>query len=97
MADQAEAPVLRLYVAGEGPNSVRARANIVDLCDRHLQGAYSLEIVDVFDEPGRALEEGVLMTPMLVVASASPPRRVVGTLDETSVVLTALGLQIGGT
>lgn len=97
MPDTASVPVLRLYVAGEGPNSVRARANIVELCDRHLRNGYRLEVVDVFDEPERALQEGVLMTPMLVVASASPPRRVVGTLDETAVVLTALGIQIGAT
>lgn len=95
MPDTVVAPVLRLYVAGHGPNSVRARSNLRELCDRHLPDGYSLEVVDVFDDPGRALADGVLMTPMLVVASAEPPRRVVGSLDERDVVLSALGLQIG--
>ena len=95
MPDGVVGPVLRLYVAGHGPNSVRARANLRDLCDRHLPDGYSLEIVDVFDDPGRALAEGVLLTPMLVIASAQPPRRVLGSLDEPHVVLAALGLQAG--
>lgn len=95
MPDGVVGPVLRLYVAGNGPNSDRARTNLRDLCDRHLPDGYSLEIVDVFDDPGRALAEGVLLTPMLVIASAQPPRRVLGSLDEPNVVLAALGLQAG--
>ena len=83
---------LLLYVAGHGPNSQLAIANLRALCERHLPGTYHLEIVDVFDAPQRALADRVLLTPMLVLPPALEGRRIVGTLSEPAVVLDALGL-----
>jgi circadian clock protein KaiB len=49
--------------------------------------------VDVLREPMRALEDGVLMTPTLMVLSPRPVRRIVGTLSQTDTVLQVLGLK----
>jgi circadian clock protein KaiB len=86
---------LRLFVAGDGPNSVRALLNLTELCDRHLRGRHEIEVVDVLLEPQRALSEGVYLTPTLVKVSPDPVRRIVGSLSESRPVLEALGLAGG--
>ena len=85
--------VMQLYVAGGAPNSVAARANLEAICQRHLKGNYQLEIVDVFEQPLRALADGVIVTPSLIKLAPLPAARVVGNLSDTSKVLLALGLQ----
>ncbi|MEO8004310.1 MAG: circadian clock KaiB family protein [Betaproteobacteria bacterium] len=82
----------RLYIAGDAENSTRARANFLAICDEHLAGRYEVEIIDVFRHPGRALEDGILMTPTLVKLAPSPVRRIVGTLSHIEPVLQAFGL-----
>jgi circadian clock protein KaiB len=85
--------VMQLYVAGGAPNSVAARANLEAICRQHLKGNYQLEIVDVFEQPLRALADGVIVTPSLIKLSPPPAARVVGNLSDQSKVLLALGLQ----
>ena len=84
---------LRLYVAGEAQNSVRAVANLTALIRSRLKDRCSIEIVDVFREPKRALADGVFMTPTLVKLAPAPSQRIVGTLSVTQPVLQALGLE----
>jgi circadian clock protein KaiB len=84
----------RLYVAGDGPNSVQAVANLTVLCRAHLPDRHAIEVVDVFREPKRALAEGIFMTPTLVKLAPSPARRIVGTLSQTQTVLQTLGLDV---
>ena len=84
---------LRLYVAGDALNSVRAAANLAALCRTHLPDRHTIEIVDVYREPQRALADGILMTPTLLKLAPSPGRRIVGTLSQTQTVLEALGLE----
>lgn len=83
---------LRLYVAGELPNSLRARENLRQICEEHLDGRYTLEVVDFLEEPARALQDGVLVTPALVRLEPQPQRTVVGSLSDTAAVLMALDL-----
>ena len=82
----------RLYVAGDAPNSVQARANLQAFCQLYLPDRYEIETVDVFKEPRRALADGIFMTPTLVKLAPSPVRTIVGTLSQTPIVLTTLGL-----
>lgn len=85
--------VLRLYIAGRGPNSARAIANLQAISEEmSLDGLeWDIQLVDVFDEPLRALEDGILVSPTLVKL-APPPRTVmVGNLDDHEIVLQALG------
>jgi circadian clock protein KaiB len=90
---QADEPlVLRLYVAGDGPNSVAARANLKRLLGARHPSTYSVEIVDCLVEPLRAIEEGILVTPTLLRLSPPPRRTVVGALSESSQVVSALDL-----
>lgn len=85
--------VMRLYVAGSAPNSVQAIANLEAICRQYLKGNHQLEIVDVFEQPLRALADGVIVTPSLVKLSPPPAAQIVGNLSDRSKVLLALGLQ----
>jgi circadian clock protein KaiB len=83
----------RLYVAGDAPNSAQAIANLTALCKAYLKDRHSIEVVNVFREPKRALADGILMTPTLVKLAPTPaPKRIIGTLSQTQPVLQALGL-----
>jgi circadian clock protein KaiB len=83
----------RLYVAGDALNSTQAVANLNAICLAYLPGRHEIEVVDVFQEPKRALADGIMMTPTLVKLGPLPARRIVGTLSEEHSVLRALGLQ----
>jgi len=84
---------LRLYVAGDAPNSVHAIANLAAICQEHLASAFTLEIVDVLKSPLRALADGILVTPHLVKLSPAPATRIVGNLSDRASVLAALGIE----
>ncbi len=82
----------RLFIAADTQNSVQAASNLTAFCQEHLAGRHEMEYVDVFQEPNRALEEGIRMTPTLVKLSPAPVRRIVGTLADTRRVMETLGL-----
>lgn len=84
--------VLRLYVAGGAPNSMQAIANLEAVCAEHLKDGHRLEVVDVIEDPRRAMADGVLVTPSLIKLSPSPVARVVGNLSDRKRLLLALGL-----
>ena len=73
----------RLYIAGDGPNSMVAVTNLYAFCREHLPEQHEIEIIDVLREPKRALNEGVLLTPMLARVSPDPVRKIVGNLSRT--------------
>ncbi len=82
----------RLYVAGHAPNAVAALANLRAMCRARLVGRHTIEVVDVFVEPKRALAEGIFMTPTLMLVGTEPAVRVIGTLDNEVAMLHALRL-----
>lgn len=83
---------LRLYVAGDAPNSLLARDNLRTLLSAMPPDAVSLEVIDCLREPQRALRDGVLVTPTLVRMAPTPRRTIVGTLSDAARVVLALGL-----
>ena len=83
--------VLRLFVAGNEPNSVQAQTNLTNLCDTYLPGRYQLETVDVLRDFHAALRDNVLITPTLKVI-APVQATLFGNLSDTARVLAALQL-----
>lgn len=83
---------LRLFVAGDEPNSAQARALLERLCTEALAGRYEIHIVDVFENYRAALENQVVAVPTLIVESPPPIRYIVGSLSEEDKVRTVLGL-----
>jgi len=82
--------VLRLYVAGNAPNSLRAIANARAICDEHFPSAHVLEIVDLLDEPLRAVDDGIIVTPTLLRLQPIPVQRMIGSLSDWEQVLQIL-------
>jgi circadian clock protein KaiB len=83
----------RLYIADDTLNSRQAVLNLRAICNRHLPGRHKIELVDVFKEPDRAMEESIFMTPTLVKLAPGHVERIVGTLSQTDLVLQVLGLE----
>jgi circadian clock protein KaiB len=82
--------VLRLYVAGHAPNSLRAIANARAICDEHFASRHELEIVDLLEHPRRALADGIIAAPTLLKLLPLPVQRVIGDLSDTDQVLLML-------
>jgi circadian clock protein KaiB len=82
--------VLRLYVAGNAPNSLRAIANAKAICNEHFASGHELEIVDLLEHPKRALADGIIVTPTLLKLRPLPVQRVIGNLSDTSQLLLTL-------
>ncbi|RYF42690.1 MAG: circadian clock protein KaiB [Comamonadaceae bacterium] len=83
----------RLFIASGTPNSALATANLAALCKTQFANRCTIELVDVFAEPHRALSDGIFMTPTLVKLSPGPVGRCVGTLSDAPSVLAALGIE----
>ena len=84
--------VFRIYLACGAPNSVRALANLYALCHKHFPESHRIEVIDVLEEPLRALAEAILVTPTVVKASPAPEQQIIGNLSDEEEVLRALGL-----
>jgi circadian clock protein KaiB len=83
----------RLYIAGNAPNSVRAVANLRDICEEYLPDQHEIEIIDVLADPLRALTEGILLTPTLLKVAPPPGWQMAGDLSAKAHVLLALGMK----
>ncbi len=91
----ADTLVLRLYVTRGASNSLRAVANIHAILEQHFAGRYSLEVVDLIENPARAFADDILVTPTLIKLAPLPCTRLAGNLSRTDVVLEALTGQRG--
>jgi circadian clock protein KaiB len=85
--------VLRLYVTGASPNSARAIVNIKEICENYLKDRYTLQIIDVYQQPTLAKTEQIVALPLLVKVSPIPVRKLIGDLADKEKVLKILGLK----
>ena len=84
--------VLRLYVTGQTPRSLRAIQNIKRICEEHLSGRYDLEVIDIYQRPSLAKGEKIIAAPTLVKSLPAPIRRFVGDLSDSEKILFGLDL-----
>jgi circadian clock protein KaiB len=82
---------LRLYVVSGAPNSITARANLLEILAELEHDSYAVEVVDCIADPRRALADGIIVTPTLMKVAPEPRRTVVGTLSDRRSVLDVLG------
>jgi circadian clock protein KaiB len=82
--------LLRLYVAGQSPKSLRAFANLQRLCEVHLAGRYEIEVVDLVEHPSLARSDDILAIPTLVRRVPEPPRKIIGDLSDAERVVAGL-------
>jgi circadian clock protein KaiB len=84
---------LRLYVAGQTAKSVTAFANLKKLCEEHLAGQYSIEVIDLLKNPQLAAGDQIVAIPTLVRKLPEPVRKIIGDLSDTERVLVGLDLR----
>jgi len=89
-----EAFMLKLYVTGTTPKSVRAIANLKKICEEHLPGRYSLEVINLYEKPNLARGEQIIAAPTLIKKLPLPLRRVIGDMSDTEKVLVGLDLKV---
>ncbi len=84
---------LRLYIAGQTPRSVTALANLKQICEQHLAGRYTIEVVDLVENPHLARGDQILAIPTLVRKLPPPIRKIIGDLSNTERVLVGLVIE----
>jgi len=87
--------VLRLFTTGSTPRSTRALRNLRAICEALIKGRYRLEVIDIYQEPGRASEADIIAAPTVIKDEPQPPCRVVGDLSDRDKVVTNLNLATG--
>lgn len=87
-----KAYILKLYVAGNTPNSVRALKMLKNIMEQEFQGVYALKVIDVIKNPHLAEEDKILVTPTLAKVLPPPVRRIIGDLSDREKVLIGLNL-----
>jgi circadian clock protein KaiB len=87
---------LRLYVAGQTPKSLTAFSNLKKICEEHLSGRYSIEVVDLLKQPQLSKGDQILAIPTLVRKLPEPVRKIIGDLSDTERVLVGLDLLPAG-
>lgn len=84
--------LLRLYIAGQTPKSVRAINNLREICQTHLEGKYSIEVVDLMVNPEVGRTDQILAIPTLVRRLPAPLTKIIGDLSNVERVLVGLNI-----
>ncbi len=81
-----------VYVTDNTPRSRNAIDNLVDLCEAHFPGQYTIEVVDLLQAPERARADKIFAIPTIVRTAPEPARRVIGDLSDVARATTGLQL-----
>ncbi len=84
---------LRIYVAGETPKMREAIKNLEIICDEHLKGRFSIEIVDLMKNPQLAAGEQILAIPTVIRKLPEPVKRLIGDLSIKEKVIVGLDIR----
>ena len=90
--DDTERWNLRLYVAGETPKCVQAFQHLKQICEEHLQGRYTIEVIDLLKNPTLAQGDQIIAIPTLVRQLPPPVKKIIGDLTNTERVVVGLNL-----
>jgi circadian clock protein KaiB len=86
--------LLRLYVTGQTPRSVKSVENLKRFCEKHLKDQYEMEVIDIYQQPALASENQIIAAPTLIKRLPLPLRRLVGDFSNQDRVLSGLDLKI---
>lgn len=85
--------VLRLYIAGTSSRSLTAIQNARQICDEYLKDRYTLEVIDIFQQPALAKDDQIIAVPTLIKKLPAPLRRFIGDLSDRKVLIVGLDLK----
>jgi circadian clock protein KaiB len=84
---------LRLYVAGQTSNCIKAFANLKKICEQELKGRYKIEVIDLLENPTLAKGDQIIAIPTLVRKLPVPVKKIIGSLQNTERVMVGLDLR----
>jgi len=67
--------------------------NIRKICEEHLKGRYTLDIIDLYEKPTLAKGEQIIAAPTLIKKLPLPLRRFIGDMSQTEKILVGLYLR----
>jgi circadian clock protein KaiB len=73
--------------------SKRAIENLHDICEEHLTGRYSIQVIDIEEQPQIGIEKNVIASPTLIRELPEPVKRVIGDLSEREKALVSLQIK----
>ena len=85
--------ILRLYVTGSTPRSLKAISNLRRFCEEYLHGDYELQVIDIYKHPDAAREAQIIAAPTLVKRLPAPLRRFIGDLSNKQKLMTGLNIK----
>ena len=94
VVDDPKPYLLRLYVTEATPKSARAIVNARRILEEHLQGRYSLEILDISEHVAQATEDQIICVPTLLRLAPPPARRIIGDMSDDERVLKGLDVPV---
>ena len=83
---------LRLYVAGETPKCLQAFEHLKRICEEHLRGRYTIEVIDLLRNPTLAQGDQIVAIPTLVRQLPPPVKKIIGDLSNAERVVVGLNL-----
>jgi circadian clock protein KaiB len=86
--------LLRLFVTGQTPRSVKSIENLSRFCEKYLKGRYELEVIDIYQQPAMASENQIIAAPTLIKKLPLPLRRLVGDFSDQDRVVVGLDLRV---
>ena len=86
--------LLRLFVTGQTPRSVKSIENLKRFCEKYLKGQYELEVIDIYQQPALATENQIIAAPTLIKKLPLPLRRLVGDFSNQDRVVLGLDLKV---
>jgi circadian clock protein KaiB len=95
-AGRSESWRLRLYIAGVSPKGVAALENLEGICKTHLEGKYSIEVIDLLKDPHLAKGDQIFAVPTLVRRLPKPMKKIIGDLSNTERTLVGLNIITDG-
>ncbi|MGD9108882.1 MAG: circadian clock KaiB family protein [Gammaproteobacteria bacterium] len=83
--------VLKLYVVSDTAISKKVIKNIKQFL-KEAKIEYSLEVIDVLENPELAVDAGVAATPTLVKEAPPPVKKIVGIINDKKKLFDGLGI-----
>jgi len=83
---------LVIYI-GDGPSSRLALESARSLCDEHLKGRCTLEVIDINENPELAYKHNILILPTLVRRLPLPVMKLVGASPDLDLLARALDIK----
>jgi circadian clock protein KaiB len=84
--------ILKLFISGASPNSLKAVKNLKHICENFIKTKYNLEIIDIYQDHSLAEKEQITALPLLIKKMPLPERKLLGDMSDTKKVLDGLGL-----